>query len=203
MDGMYTSPDSCQLLYRVLATMNTIESAFAADVQFVVHRFQADFVLVGHVAWNGEMLLHLTVPAEGVDVALHGGYKHRAIVDHQHVADECAVTAVLRKGVGLRVVDEESLSQRAYPYLSVLTTHDALHGGTDGHPVAGLLVEAAEAVRAAMVHVDTKGTAEPDVLLVLIECGDGVVLEAGIVFHHVAVDDVLRTVEAVQAVVGP
>ena len=183
--------------------MHLEESPPTADVECEVECCQANLVLVRYEVGDGEVLHHRAVAAEGVDVALHRCHEDGAVAQCQHVADERAVAAVLRQLLGRGVVDEQPLPQRSYPYLSVLPSHDVLHRGADDDPILRLLVESAEGVGAAVIDVESKRASKPDVAPVLVEGGDGVVLEARILLHHVSVDGVLRSVEAVQSVVRP
>ena len=51
------------------------------------------------------------------------------------------MTRVLLKPVGLRVINEHALSERAYPHLPVTGLKDGLHRAAHDHAITGSLAE--------------------------------------------------------------
>ena len=119
----------------------------------------------------------------------------------QNIADKGTVPTVLRQLVGCRIIDEQALSLCANPDATVPTAYNVLHSGTDAHAILSLLVEAFEAVGLPVVDVEPERPAKPNVVAVFIERSNGIVLNTALSLNHITVDGVLRSVEAVQAVV--
>ena len=128
--------------------------------------------------------------------------KDGAIIHGQNVADESSVTTVLNKFARVRVIDEKSLSKCTYPYTTVLTAHDVLHGRTDVHTIFGALIKTGKTLCLPIVHIDAESTPEPYIVAMLMECGNSVALNTVLPFGHISVNGVLNTVKTVQTVIG-
>ena len=83
----------------------------------------------------------LAIGRKHVNCSVKSGQAHASIGCLTDAAHEPAMTRVLLKPVGLRVINEHALSERAYPHLSVTGLKDGLHRAAHNHAITGSLAE--------------------------------------------------------------
>ena len=187
--------------YLAIVSEHGVKATLTSYVESEANELQTDVVLIAAIVGYGVLHQEGAVLPIKNNMSLQSGHKDRAVVLCQYVADEGSVPAILCQLIGLRIVDEETLPLSANPDATVLASHNVLHSGTDAYTIFCALVEALETVGLSVVHIETEGTAKPDIVAVFIERSDGIVLNAALSLNHVAVDGVLHAVKTIQAIV--
>ena len=191
-----------ELLYGAALPVQVVETSIGAQPDVVAHMLYADVGLLVGIAGDGVGAHILPIVLEHGQPAVNHRHVDQAVVALAHVAGKAAIEAMLRQLPRLGPIDEHALPQRAYPHVATARAQQLLHGGADDNPILGLLGEAREGVGEAVVDVEPRRAAIPDVVVVLHERDDDVVLQRHLLVHHVAIHDVVHAVEAVQSVGG-
>ena len=119
-----------------------------------------------------------------------------------HIGEETIMAAVLCEEACFGIIEKHALPVGAYPNEAVLCARHLLHSCADDNAIARGNFKTTEGIVLAVVDIKTKGTAEPDVVVLFQQRRDGVVVEGRFRGDHVAIDCIVLAIKAVETIGG-
>lgn len=199
VDGAW-SLEQWEVAECVCAAVEAVESFVGSNPDVVAYGTHADAAFVVDVVGNGVRCYESAVFAECVQLAADGRYIDCSVGCLHDIAHESAVTGVLYEDFRGGVVDEETLSEGAYPDQTVAGLCHFRHMGAYHHAVFRSCEEPCEVVCVAVEHIDAYHSAHEYVVVVFEQCSDVVGTEETLVAAEVAIDHRRDSVEAAETV---
>ena len=187
-------------LHDTRLTVQMIKSRIGTTPYLVAGMLHAEFIFVGHEVGYTIRSQEGAIGFEHQQSALDGGHVYQSVVTLADITDETSIAANLYEHPCLWVIHEDALPHGTYPDKSVAGSHHFLHHAAHDHAILGRHAEACERVQSAMIDVEAEGAAKPYITVVLHKRDDNVVFKRHVLIHHVTIDPIVGTVEAVQAI---